>query len=218
MLFIDFRKAFDTVDAKLLLNKLFHYGFDNLSIKLLSDYFSNRAQVVRFNDVVSDKQYIYINLGVPQRSVFGQLLFLIFINDLAFIVELACKLFADDTTLYATTTNLTDSLENLIKYFIDRLKPLLESCSMNRMDINWSKIGTNDISVTTEFKLHGVLINNNLIFKQHVVNICKYVIYIDVLVPVFFVVLVPAFFVIFRFGIDLHELNSRPHTIFFRFR
>ena len=52
LLFIDFRKAFDTVDAKLLLNKLFHYGFDNLAIKLLSDYFSNRDQVVRFNEVL----------------------------------------------------------------------------------------------------------------------------------------------------------------------
>ena len=106
------------------------------------------------------------------QFIFGPLL--IFINDLAFIVELACKLFADATTLYATTTNVTDSLENLIKYFIERLIPLLEWCSMNRIDINWSKtffmkvtakhkskilipttikIGANYVSVTTEFKL-----------------------------------------------------------------
>ena len=192
LLFIDFRKAFDTVDAKLLLNKLFHYGFDNLAIKLLSDYFSNRAQVVRFNEAMSELRDII--LGVPQGSVFGPLLFLVFINDLAFIIELACKLFADDTTLYATTTKSTDSLDTLIIDFVRKLNPLIEWCSMNRMDINWSKtffmivtakhknklnipttikIGTNDVSVTDEFKLLGVLIDNKLTFKQHVVNICK---------------------------------------------
>ena len=58
LLFIDFRKAVDTVDAKLLLNKLFYYGYDNISIKLLSDYFSNRAQVVRFGNVISGRRLL----------------------------------------------------------------------------------------------------------------------------------------------------------------
>ena len=128
-------KAFDTVDAKLLFNKLFHYGFDNLSIKLLSDYFSNRAQVVRFGNVISSKRPL--RLGVPQGSLFGPLLFLIFINDMAFIIAFLCKLFADDTTLYAT--NSVETLDNLIVDFVNKLGPLLECCAMNRMDINWSK-------------------------------------------------------------------------------
>ena len=99
LLFKDFRKAFETVDAKLLFNILFHYGFDNLSIKLLSDYFSNRAQVARFGNVISGKRAL--RLGVPQGSVFGPLLFILFINDMAYIIALVCKLFVDDTTLYA---------------------------------------------------------------------------------------------------------------------
>ena len=191
LLFIDFRKAFDTVDAKLLLNKLFHYGFDNLSIKLLSDYFSNRAQVVRLGNVISGKRPI--RLGVPQGSVFGPLLFLIFINDLAFIIALLCKLFADDTTLYATTANSVETLDNLIADFVRKLGPLFKWCAMNRMDINWSKtffmivtakqkrkisvptfikVGSNEVAVADNFKLLGVLIDNKLTFKQHVTNIC----------------------------------------------
>jgi len=68
LLFIDFRKAFDTVDSKLLINKLFHYGFDNLSLKLICNYFNGRSQLVRLNDVLSAMQLI--KLGVPQGSVF----------------------------------------------------------------------------------------------------------------------------------------------------
>ena len=66
------------------------------------------------------------------QFIFGPLL--IFINDLAFIVELACKLFADDTTLYATTTNVTDSLENLIKYLFTLSKPFKPTLTSNKVD------------------------------------------------------------------------------------
>ena len=52
LLFIDFRKAFDTVDSKFLLRRLFHYGFDGQSIKLLVDYFTNRVQVVRLYNII----------------------------------------------------------------------------------------------------------------------------------------------------------------------
>jgi ABC-type multidrug transport system permease subunit len=100
LLFIDFRKAFDFVDAKKLLVKLFHYGFDNLSLLLVADYFANRSQTVKFKG--RNTTFHPINLGVPQGSVLGPLFFLIFINDLAFILEksnLQSKLFADDTSL-----------------------------------------------------------------------------------------------------------------------
>ena len=97
LLFIYFQKVFDTVDSKLLLHKLFHFGFDNLSLKLITSYFQGRAQLVRLDNFLSSMQEI--KLGVSQGSVFGPLLFLIFINDPAFILALACKLFADDTTL-----------------------------------------------------------------------------------------------------------------------
>ena len=80
-----------------------------------------------------------IKLGVPQDSVFGTLSFLIFVNHLAFLLALACKLFADDTTLYEVTQSPVETLESFILKFRLKLYPLLKWCKFNRMDINWSK-------------------------------------------------------------------------------
>ena len=56
MLFIDFRKAFDLVDAQLLLKKLFHYGFDDKSKRLIKNYFENRAQVIKIGNITSSEE------------------------------------------------------------------------------------------------------------------------------------------------------------------
>jgi hypothetical protein len=72
---------------------------------------------------------------MPQGSVFGPLLFLIYVNDLPFILELASKLFADDTTLY----DASDNIEVLIASFIEKLDLLLELCKFNKLDINFKK-------------------------------------------------------------------------------
>jgi len=80
-----------------------------------------------------------IKLGVPQDSVFGTLSFLIFVNHFAFLLALACKLFADDTTLYEVTQSPDETLVSLILKFRFKLYPLLKWCKFNRMDINWSK-------------------------------------------------------------------------------
>ena len=95
-LFIDFKKAFDLIDPELLFLKLFHYGFDNDALALIENYFRDRQQQVKFRGTSS--LFADIKLGVPQGSVLGPLFFLIFINDLPFLLELLCKLFADDTT------------------------------------------------------------------------------------------------------------------------
>jgi hypothetical protein len=133
LLFIDFRKAFDLVDSKKLLRKLVHYGFDNSAIKLITNYFLDRFQGVKFKTEISPLMSIL--LGVPQGSVLGPLFFLLMINDLAYMIELMCKLFADDTTL----GDCDKDLNSLITRFVKKLRFFLEWCEFNTLDVNWDK-------------------------------------------------------------------------------
>ena len=118
------------------------------------------------------------------------------INHLAFIIDLLCKLFADDTTL----GDADKDLNTLINRFVEKLKVLLEWCEFNKLDINWSKtyfmfvtnkrvklpkeinVGTKtvnnkpvdiNVSVVTSFKLLGVTLDNKLTFTEHCSNIKK---------------------------------------------
>ena len=80
MIFIDLKKAFDTVDHKILLNKMRLYGIDGLEHQWFSSYLDNRRQFCWVNGVSYDPAKI--NIGVPQGSCLGSLLVLIYINDL----------------------------------------------------------------------------------------------------------------------------------------
>ena len=101
-LFIDFSKAFDTIKHDILLRKLEHYGIRGLALDLLTDYLSSRFQYVTLDGVCSD--LLPISIGVPQGSVLGPLLFIVYINDIANCVSDSNKslfiLFADDTYIF----------------------------------------------------------------------------------------------------------------------
>ena len=116
-IFIDFRKAFDTVDHSILLQILYHYGIRGVAYDWFCDYLKNRTQLVSYHNIQSN--YADISCGVPQGSILGPLLFLIYINDMAFVsTQLFSVLFADDTNMFGTDNDLevNTELEKIVKW------------------------------------------------------------------------------------------------------
>ena len=104
-IFIDLQKAFDTVNHYILLQKLNHYGIRGVANAWFKSYLSNRTQYVSINGFESNTKNIHI--GVPQGSVLGPLLFLIYINDLNVAINYSTvHHFADDTNLLITGKSL----------------------------------------------------------------------------------------------------------------
>ena len=97
--FLDFAKAFDTVNHKILLKKLEYYGIRGTVLKWFDSYLCNRPQCVNINGTLSD--FLNILCGVPQGSVLGPILFLIYINDIQISSDiLKFHLFADNTSIF----------------------------------------------------------------------------------------------------------------------
>ena len=111
-IFLDFSKAFDTVDHKILLNKLSHYGIRGVAHSWFTSYLSNRKQYVTYNGTSSATRNIIC--GVPHVSILGPLIFLIYINDMCDVCKYTAPiLFADDTNLFCNGSDL-EALETNI--------------------------------------------------------------------------------------------------------
>ena len=107
--FLDLSKAFDTIyiDHKILLEKLKHYGIEGIPFQLFKSYLSGRKQYVEINDAKSD--VLQITTGVPQGSILGPVLFIIYINDFSQASQVFNFIsYADDTVLFSTLSNLAN--------------------------------------------------------------------------------------------------------------
>ena len=132
--FIDLQKAFDTVDHQILLKKLDHYGIRGTANKWFESYLTNRKQFVTINGVDSDLKIM--KYGVPQGSVLGPLLFLLYINDLHVAIKhCTTRHFADDTNLLIKGK----SLKKLKKYLNIDLKNLSYWLKANKISLNAGK-------------------------------------------------------------------------------
>ena len=136
IVFVDFRKAFDLVDHSILLNKLKLYNCSNNCMKWFQSYLQGRCQTLSVNGILSKE--CNIKYGVPQGSILGPLLFLLFINDLpSYLSHHNCftNLFADDTTISKSSTSL-----NLIKSELQSVvDSVCEWAQVNGMALNSSK-------------------------------------------------------------------------------
>lgn len=133
-IFIDLQKAFDTVDHEILLKKLHHYGFRGVVNNWIRSYLTNRKQFVYFSGSSSSEGKV--KHGVPQGSVLGPLLFLIYINDLPnSIISALPFIFADDTALLF----IEDTSKSLQKRMNIDLKLLLKWLKANKISLNVAK-------------------------------------------------------------------------------
>ena len=132
--FIDLQKAFDTVNLSILMSKLKKAGIRSAALKWCDNYLSGRSQHSCVNGHVSTS--LQVTCGVPQGSVLGPLLFLVYINDLEFALdECRLKLYADDTVLYHPGINVQDSALKLQKS-LDRFCVWAQA---NKLSINVKK-------------------------------------------------------------------------------
>ena len=107
LIFLDLSKAFDTLDQSIMLDKLTSPGMNRSAVQWFRSYLTMRTQSVCTNGVLSEPQPI--SFGVPQGSVLGPLLFIIYINDLPLAVQGCCvELYADDTLIYFASKSVSE--------------------------------------------------------------------------------------------------------------
>ena len=189
--FIDLSKAFDTVDHKILLKKLNFYGVCGQNIQWYESYLTNRKQFLTFDNKNTD--FENITCGVPQGSILGPLLFLIYVNDLCNASNILDPImFADDTNLFYSHQNIS----SLFSTVNNELNKINEWFKANKLSLNVKKtkytffhknsfkdnvplklpdlkIANMKIERTNAIKFLGVLLDENITWKNHIRTVEK---------------------------------------------
>ena len=178
--FIDLAKAFDTVDHQILKKKLQFYGIRGIALDLFQNYLSLRKQYVEIDNISSSTTYV--KCGVPQGSILGPILFLIYINDLNYVSEkLENIMFADDTNLFLTG----NSIHDVERTMNEELVFITEWFQSNKLSLNIKKtsymifgnktnlsaniiIDSTPLIIQYDTKFLGVILSANLKWNKHI--------------------------------------------------
>ena len=190
--FIDLSKAFDTLDHYILIEKLKYYGIEGVQLQLFKSYLENRKQFVDING--TNSELLPINTGVPQGSVLGPLLFLIYVNDISVASNLLKALnYADDTTLSSTLcafevndvpgnsalinselNNISIWLRlNMLSLNVDKTKCMVFHTAQKNIVYPNLEIDGTAIEQVSTFNLLGIIFDENLTWKHHIDYICN---------------------------------------------
>lgn len=183
-LFLDLKRAFETVDRSILLNKLFKYGIRQKELRWFESFLSARTQRIKLGEVYSSSKAV--NLGVPQGTILGVILFLVYVNDIKDCLKFSkVSLFADDTLVYIVgknlnvcENNLNSDADNLFEWLCkNKLKLNIMKtkcmCICSRGHNINIKISNNNIECVEQIKYLGVIVDNKLSFNAHADFICS---------------------------------------------
>ena len=184
--FLDLSKAFNTLDHQILLHKLKYYGIQESALNWIHSYLYNRSQYVEVDSRIKSEK-VTLNIGVPQGSILGPLLFIIYTNDLHNSTKyFKFILYADDTTLFNPLCNY--NYDNDCLQINNELNKIFEWLCVNKLSLNVKKtqfmifhstkrsiqkkpdlfINNIPIEHTDEFNFLGITINSVLDWKPHI--------------------------------------------------
>ena len=191
-IYIDLSKAFDTLNHSILLSKLHYYGIRNTALTLLKSYFTNRKQYCDYKGTSSNM--LLIHKGIPQGSILGPLLFILYVNDFYLSSnKFTFLMYADDTTLLSTYdtfhTNTDTDIATIQRNINEELLRITTWLSRNKLLINTGKtkmtvfhtqqkhisypdviINNSHVEIVDDFKLLGITVNKHLKWNTHIEN------------------------------------------------